>query len=691
MAAEYKNVFLPYRLKNGEVLKNRIIYPNAQQTFMVGPETWPTEPMFSDLADFCRSGASLMCFGQFDKFGGGAIPTKHTGKKSYFPAFNYDDPGTWNYLAQLATTAHMFGTKLLVKLSPSFPQGYNYWGGDAAALFPPVNDIRLKMPTQGVGDFRQKTSQLTMADMKARCAPKEMIQQAIQDLVDMCLMYKKAGWDGVGFRADRYIDACTNVRDDEYGGEIENRGRFMLELYTAIKKACGDDFMIEATLMGNSPYGHDAKIPHGYSEDEFIRFVKLVENVIDIVEVREQSGVGYQPTNYNSTLHDHPCLEYARHLREAGFRGTIAVNGGFNDPDEMEEILNAGIVDLICTGRTFRAEPDFMNKLRSGGKEEPVPCIRCNKCHGNPTRVPVCGCSVNPRVALGNRLPAFFKPAERVKKVAIIGGGPIGMRTACFAAERGHQVTLFEKADTLGGKTRYYAPLYPAQWSMERYRQWLIGELDRRGVEVRLNCEPTPDALKAEGFESIIACTGSHEKRPPIDGADLPGVWLDQDVYEGRAEIGQRVVVVGGGIVATETAMYLASTGRDVTILTRQEVLMLGESRPHGPHTSFEVIIPEKGYGGIGGAWTKYDNLKPVYEVTTTKITPDSVTYVQDGKPVTIQCDSVVVSGGYEPDLDAALRYAECTNEFYIAGDVDKKTSCLLSGTLGGFGKANLL
>lgn len=691
MATEYNKVFLPYQLKTGDVLKNRIIYPNAQQSFMVGPETWPTEAMIDDLADFCYSGASLMCFGQFDKFGGGAIPTKHTGKKSHFPGFNYEDPGTWNYLAQIATTAHMYSTKVLVKLAPAFPQGYNYWGGDAAALFPPVDDIRLKMPTQGVGDFRQKKSQLTMEEMKARCAPKEMIQQVIQDLVDLCVMYKRAGWDGMSFRADRFIDACTNVRDDEYGGEIENRGRFQLELYTAIKKACGDDFIIDIALMGNSPYGHDAKIPHGYTEDEFIRFVKLVEDVIDIVEVREQSGVGYQPNNYNSTLHDHPCLNYAKHLREAGFKGTIAVNGGFNDPEEMEAILEEGIVDLISTGRTFRAEPKFMNKLRSGGKEVPAPCIRCNKCHGSPVKVPVCGCSVNPKVAIGHRLPAIIKPVEHSKKVAIIGGGPIGMRTACFAAERGHQVTLFEKADTLGGKARYYASIYPSQWPMERYRLWLIDELARRGVEVRLNCEPTPEALKAEGFESIIACTGSSEKRPPIEGADLPGVWQDQDVYEGRAEVGQKVVVVGGGIVATETAMYLASLGKDVTILTRQEILMLGESRPHGPHTSFEVIIPEKGYGGIGGAWVIYDNLKPIYEVTTTKITPTSVTYVQDGAEVTIDCDSVIVSGGYEPCVAEALKYSECTHEFYIAGDVNKKSTCLLDGTLDGFGKACLL
>ena len=692
MGEKYKNVFLPYQLKTGDVLKNRIIYPNAQQTYVVGPETWPTEKMIDDMMEFGYSGASLMCFGQFDKFGGGAVPGKHTGGKSEMPAFDYDDPGTWNYLAQTAAAAHFYHTKLLVKLAPAFPQGYTYGGGDAGSLFPAVEDDRLRKPKHGMNDFQRKRVRFTMEEMKARCAPKEVIQEVIQDLVKLCLRYKKAGWDGMSFRADRFIDACTNLRDDEYGGEIENRGRFQLELYTAIKEACGKDFIIENAMMGNSPYGHDGNIPHGYTEEEFIRFVKLVEDVVDIVEVREQSGAGYQCIGYNSRPNVHPSLDYARHLREAGFKGTIAVNGGYSDPEEMEEILKEGIVDLISIGRALRAEPRFIQKLHTEGKEEPTPCLRCNKCHGDPSRPFIASCSVNPKNSLAHHLPVIDKPAARSKKVAVIGGGPIGMRTACMAAEKGHQVTLFEKADTLGGKTRYYAHLYPSQWPMEKYRLWLIDELDRRGVEVKMNCAPDPEDLKAQGFEAVIACTGSVEKRPPIEGADAAGVWQPTDVYEERAELGQKVVIVGGGSVATETAMYLAEKGKDVTVLTRSYTLMPKEGRPHGPHALFELIDPEKGYGGLGSAWSIFDNLKPIYEVTTKKITPNSATYVQaDGTEVTIECDSVIVSGGYEACTAEALKYGSCTDEFYIAGDCDARTSELMTGNVAAYGAVVLL
>ncbi len=710
---EYKNIFKPCALKNGVVLKNRIIYPNAQQSYITGIESSPNEAMIANLADFCRSGASLMNFGHFGSLGGGAAahtddvkkknalkmrdPAYHKEYPEQAPFFDYSDARTWNMVAQIGAVAHMFGTKLLVKMAPSFPAGVSYDGGDAKTLFPaPEGDDRLAKWDEIMGTFGHifpwatKGNGMTIEQMKARLATKEQIKAAIDETVEMLKVYKHFGWDGVSMRGDRFIDASTNLREDEYGGPVENRGRLLLETFQAIKKELGSDFVIEVAMPGESPYGHDAQIPHGYTEEEAIRFLKMVEPYIDLVEIRERSGSGYQNHGYNSQLTVHPCLTYAQHLREVGFKPAIAVNGGFNDPDDMEQILKSGVVDLISCGRTFRAEPKFMNKLRSNGEEVPTPCLRCNKCHG-PERG-VCGCSVNPKDAMEHRIASIIPAPGKSKKVAIVGGGPIGMRAACFAAERGHQVTIFEKDSKLGGKMGYYSAIYPQKWPFARYLNWVNGELARRGVtDIRLNTEPKPEDLAAEGFDAVIACTGSHEKRPPIEGAETKGVYLDEDVYFGNIVPGQKVVIVGGGSVASETAMYLASLGKDVTILTRQEILMKGEFRIRGPHMAFEVIEPELGYGGIGGAWVKYENLKPVYRAVTRKITPTAVTYEKDGKEVTVEADTVIVSGGYEAHAEEALRYAESAKEFYIIGDADKNCTSLMEGNRRAYGLISLL
>jgi NADPH-dependent glutamate synthase beta subunit-like oxidoreductase len=356
----------------------------------------------------------------------------------------------------------------------------------------------------------------------------------------------------------------------------------------------------------------------------------------------------------------------------------------------MEQILGEGIVDLIATARTYRAEPDFMKKLRSNGKEVPTPCLRCNKCHGSHDGVAVC--SVNPKDALNHRLPLLEKAPERAKKVAVIGGGPIGMRTACFAAERGHQVTLFEQEDHLGGKPGYYANLYPDKWNIKRYVDWLIGEVDRRGVSVQLGNAPTPEDLTAQGFEAVIACTGSHEKRPPIEGANDEGVYLNEDVYTGKVQPGQKVVIVGGGDVSTDTAMYLASTGRQVTVLTRRDQLMnKNQNYIHGPTMCNLIYLPDRNYGGYAACYTKYDTIHPVFHANTVKITPHSVTYVQDGQEHTLEADTVIVSGGYQPNAKAALAYSECTPEFYMAGDDRVDNNCLMHGNRSAYGRAIML
>lgn len=697
---EFKKIFEPFRLNDTVVFKNRIIEPNASHPTPQGPESWPADPTLAETSEFGLSGVSLICVGHFGRLGGGAVGSRKDDPntdKSHITIYDFDDPSIGNYLSQEAAIAHMHGSKMTVKIAPKWPKGFTYGGGDYKSLCPIPEGVKAGYtPHAGAKLVTQKDSfsygGMTLEQQKARIASREQIQEVIQEVVDMCALYKSWGWDGISFRCDRIIDGETNLREDEYGGEIENRGRFCYELFAQVKKACGKDFIITASMCSEQDHGYDFQLRHGYSMEEAVRFLVAGQDVIDIAELREPTAVGHQCSGYDSMPGKHRTVECARALKAAGFTKAVAVNGGFHDPEEWEALLTEGCVDLISAGRPFRADPDLMRKLRSNGAEVPTPCVRCNKCHGTNSGPWLAFCAVNPADGLYDKMSYISRPVQRSKKVAIIGGGPIGMRAAICAAERGHQVTLFEKTDFLGGKMKY-AALYQVKWPFENYRKWLVGELDRKGVEVKLNCSPDPDQLKADGFEAVIACTGSVPLRPELEGADADGVLLCSDIYEQKAEAGQKVVIVGGSDVGTETAIHLAQTGRDVTVITRADLLMRKEKRPHGPHASSTLLYPGLDYGCVRAVWDKYDNLKPVYGATTQKVTPNSVTYTdKDGKEITIECDTVIVNGGYKPCIEEAMRYGSCTPEFYLAGDVEADICCnIQQGNRSAFGKANLL
>lgn len=689
MKFPYENILTPYTLPNGVTLKNRVTFPNALHGLSQGPETWPAEPQIAEVADVCSSGASLLSYRHYSKFGGGSFGNRALGEhvdKAHIAICNYNDPAVQNYVCQVAAQAHMYGSKILVKLEQAFPDGYTYGGGDARSLFPLPEGSRIKMPPHG--------RTLTMEEMKARICPKELFPQVIDEMVALLKRYQSWGFDGLNFRCDRYIDADTNLRDDEYGGEIENRARFTYELFQAVKKELGPKFLIEGILPSPQTHGADCEIPHGYNMDEVIRFAKMFDGLIDILQIRIETGAGYHPTGENMVPHSHPSLDICRQLKAAGISKTaLSANAGFTDPDDMEQALASGDCDLISAGRAFLAESRFMEKLYCSQSEKVTPCVMCNKCHGTNSAPWLAFCTVNPRSGMWHRLNALEKPSLRKKKVAVIGGGVIGMRAACLAAERGHSVTLYEKTTYLGGKLKC-ADLYDFKWPFQRYRLWLIDELARRNVNVCLGCEPTSESIRENGFDAVLAATGSLEQRPPVPGADLPGVITSEDIYEQRVrldQLGDRILMVGGAEVATETAMYLAKAGKDVTIVSRSEKLMPEEDRPHGPH--WAATMKEKGleYGGMVPGWYLLDNFHEILSAQTRSVTENSVTYVRDGEEHTITGDTVIVNGGYRKCKEAALRYAGAAPEFHLVGDVDDNCSNIQQGNVSALGAAMLL
>jgi NADPH-dependent 2,4-dienoyl-CoA reductase/sulfur reductase-like enzyme len=246
-------------------------------------------------------------------------------------------------------------------------------------------------------------------------------------------------------------------------------------------------------------------------------------------------------------------------------------------------------------------------------------------------------------------------PPGASRKVAVIGGGPAGMKAAITAAERGHKVTLYEKNSYLGGQLRH-TDFFSMKWAFKDFKDYLALQVEKNGVEVRLNTAATPSMIKGKGFDAIIVAAGAEIVNPKISGADGRNVYNLMDVYGKEKKLGKNVVVIGGGHPGVDTGMYLATEGHEVTLLTSDYQLM-DRGGPHQGEVLQEVYNNLEGFSYKTGA-------------TTTKIANGKVYYKDaSGNEQTIAADSVVLYGGNKPRQDEAIEFSGLATQFYIVGD----------------------
>jgi len=577
--------------------------------------------------------------------------------------WDINDPATHNYFAQIAEVIHYYGSKAFINIQRQQPDGVNIselTREDAMKLGSPM----------GMSTGREITV--------------EEIKKMIADLVDTCKFYQDLGFDGVNlyasYQASIYANAFSpliNKRTDEYG----DRCRLILEAFEEIKKACGKSFLTELQFSG------EEGVPGGYTIDDTIELLRRGEGIIDIVHIRAINGDLAHPTGLNSEKEAPITLAYSEAIKKAGVKVITAPNGGYQDADLIDKWIGEGKMDMAAMCRSFICDFDYYEKMLDGRGDDITPCIRCNNCHGINFDGPWHSfCSVNPEMGIKSRLDLLAPPAKSVKKVAVIGGGPAGMRAALVARQRGHEVTLFEKKGVLGGQL-IHADYATFKWPLKNYKDWLVYQLDKQGVEVKLNCAPTPEEISAAGFDAVIAATGAKPKMPGIPGDSSEGIWSPIDVFGHESELGKKVVVVGGSETGVETALYLADNGHDVTVITRQGQLASDANQIHY-------------IGSLKEYYNAKDNFTYAVNASTESVTDKSVTFtvrkppmpegmgmppgmmlppMPMGKPgpydadgqYTIECDSVVVCGGVAPEQEAALAYAGCARQFFIVGDCD--------------------
>jgi len=454
-----------------------------------------------------------------------------------------------------------------------------------------------------------------------------------------------------GHMLGQFLSPYTNKRTDRYGGNLQNRARFAIEVLDAVRKRVGSKLAIEYRISATE------HVPEGMHEEETIEFVRMIQDKIDLlhisvglltdpVTIPHMIQPTYFPHGYN--------VHFAERFKKALSIPIVAV--GSIDMAMADKIIGEGKCDIVAMARPNIADPAYVNKNWRGEFDDIRPCVRCNTCthlvaHFLPIR-----CAVNP--VIGKEVEyKYIRPAEKKKKVVIVGGGPAGMEAALIASSRGHQVTLYEKEKQLGGALTFAASL-PFKADMKRYLDWLVQKTQSApNVELKLPTEVNADTVKAEKPDVLILAVGAEPIIPNIPGANKSHVAWAGDVDTGKVNTGATVVVAGAGLTGCETALHLAQQGKQVTVIDMLGQLEIAEDAP---------ILNRLGLMGL----LMMSKVAVKTEVKLEGITDKGVLVIdKKWNRFEIPADTVILSLGFVPRTETVRALQGLAREVYVIGD----------------------
>lgn len=570
---------------------------------------------------------------------------------------------------EMTERIHAYGSKIFLQLS----------GGFGRVTIPTnVGDIPPIAPSAIPHRWLDKTCRAITVDE---------IHAIVKQFGEAAFHAKRAGFDGVqihavheGYLIDQFAISMFNQRTDEYGGSLENRLRFAKEIVEEIKKTCGDDFpvtlrfsvksMIKDWRVGALP-GEDFE-EKGRDTEEGLKAAKLLESYgYDALD----TDVG----TYDAWWWNHPPMyqkkglyrEYCKMVKEV-VDIPVFCAGRMDNPDMALEAIENGECDVIDLGRPLLADPDYCNKLRCGKITQIRPCISCHEgCMGRVASYSLLNCAVNPQAAR-ERVNAY-EPILKKKKVLIVGGGVAGCEAARVLAIRGHQPVVYEKGSRLGGNL---IPGGAPDFKEDdiALADWYTNELNRLGVHVHLNTELNEEEIKTMDYDTVILATGSKPKVFSL--GDDSHTYTAEQVLLKQKDAGKKTVVVGGGLVGCETALWLAQNGIHVTIVEALDKVMA----VNGPLCAankemLEALLPFNGVEIITGA--------KVTEFANGEVKVDT----KEGSK-TIMSDSVILSVGYKEENTLYNNLQFDIPDLYLLGDA-KKVSNIMYAIWDAFEVAN--
>ncbi len=506
--------------------------------------------------------------------------------------------------------------------------------------------------------------------------PKELSVEEIKVLVeefgDTALRAKQAGFDAVeihgahGYLVNQFMSPFSNKRTDNYGGTILNRARFALEVIANIRSKVGDDFPLIYRMSVNEYVEgglttQDSKVIAMLLEDAGINLIHASNGVYATSEtIIPPTAVGHA---WSAGI--------SEELKKVVDIPVIAV-GRINDPLIAESVIRSKQADLVSMGRGSLADPHLPNKAKAGQFEDIIRCIGCLQgcIQRNGKQLPI-KCLVNPLT--GHESERQITPAAQTKKVMIIGGGIAGMEAAIVAAQRGHSVSIYEKSQKLGGQWAL-ASIPPTKEELGSFTVWQINQLNKLGVTVHLNAELSLDSLQAEKPDAIVLATGAVPFIPKIPGKDLPHVLTANDILQGVVQAGKRAVVIGGGLVGSETAAHLANHGHDVTIIEMADDIFVGT-----PSSTKQYLLQD----------LQHHNVVIKTNTQVKEIREDSVVVANSNNEIQTlhNIDTVVMAIGSRPVNLSVEKLKETINSVITIGDaqqVRKAMEAIEEGYLAG-------